>query len=238
MNQSAALVITPVKDSIETTISTARSIATSDIKVSHVIFDDFSNEDTVAQLKKYQAELGYALIHLRDLTDHPSPNYKLVLEMAQQRALDQQLPLIIVESDVIVKENTFSALLNTLHENPNAGLIGAITVDQNGEVNFPYLKFKGVEGRVVKTKRSLSFCCTLISNRFLQSFDFTTLDQNKNWYDVFISHQASSLGFENIVLMDTTVFHQPHGSRPWKALKYKNPIKYYFLKFCKGLDKI
>ncbi|MBR6465174.1 MAG: glycosyltransferase family 2 protein, partial [Bacteroidales bacterium] len=27
-------------------------------------------------------------------------------------------------------------------------------------------------------------------------------------------------------------------SRPWKLLKYKNPIKYYWIKFTKGMDKI
>ena len=34
------------------------------------------------------------------------------------------------------------------------------------------------------------------------------------------------------------VLHRPHQSRPWKQLKYKNPLKYYWLKFTKGLDKI
>jgi len=35
-----------------------------------------------------------------------------------------------------------------------------------------------------------------------------------------------------------TVWHRPHSSRPWKQLKYTNPLKYYWLKFTKGLDKI
>jgi hypothetical protein len=34
------------------------------------------------------------------------------------------------------------------------------------------------------------------------------------------------------------VTHRPHASRPWKQLKYKNPLKYYWLKLTKGLDKI
>lgn len=37
---------------------------------------------------------------------------------------------------------------------------------------------------------------------------------------------------------DAPVWHRPHGSRPWKQLKYSNPMKYYFFKFWKGLDKI
>ncbi|HAH37561.1 MAG TPA: family 2 glycosyl transferase, partial [Algoriphagus sp.] len=52
------------------------------------------------------------------------------------------------------------------------------------------------------------------------------------------STKALDCGFENFVLMDAPVWHRPHGSRPWKQLKYKNPLKYYFLKYWKGLDKI
>lgn len=72
------LVITPVKNSIQTTLDTARAIAASDVGVRHVIFNDFSTPETKASLEENKSGIGYELIHLEDLTDHPSPNYKLV----------------------------------------------------------------------------------------------------------------------------------------------------------------
>ena len=59
-----ALVITPVKNSIETTLDTARAIANSSVKVQHVIFNDFSSEETKAILEEKKGEIGYELIHL------------------------------------------------------------------------------------------------------------------------------------------------------------------------------
>lgn len=232
------LVITPVKNSIETTLDTARAIASSSVKVHHVIFNDFSSEETKAVLEEKKAEIGYELIHIEDLTDHPSPNYKLVLQLAQKRALQENLPLLVVESDVVIKPDTIVNLLKRLQSDPKTGLVGSVTVDEKGEVNFPYLKFKGVKEQVIDTHRSLSFCCTLFSPEFLKSYDFTGLDEAKDWYDTFISKKSLELGFKNRVLMNAPVWHRPHASRPWKQLKYTNPLKYYFMKFWKGLDKI
>lgn len=235
---SEVLVITPVKNSIETTLDTAKAIAASDVKVHHIIFNDFSNEETKAELEKYKGEIGYELVHLEDITDHPSPNYKLVLQVSQKKALEMGLPLLVIESDVVVKKDTISKLLAHQDSHQSSGLTGSVTVDEDGVVNFPYLKFKGRKEAEINTKRSLSFCCTLFSQSFLNAYDFTGLDDAKDWYDTFISSQALESGFENYVLMDAPVWHRPHGSRPWKQLKYKNPLKYYFLKYWKGLDKI
>ena len=232
------LVITPVKNAIETTLDTARAIAASSVKVQHVIFNDFSTEETKASLEKHRAELGYDLIHIEDLTDHPSPNYKLVLQLAQQQAMEAGIPLLVVESDVVIAPNTIQSLLDHLAAHPSTGLVGAVTVDEKGEVNFPYLKFKGVKVAVIDTQRSLSFCCTLFSPAFLQAYDFKGLDEAKDWYDTFISKKSVELGFKNTVLMNAPVWHRPHASRPWKQPKYSNPLKYYFLKFWKGLDRI
>jgi hypothetical protein len=232
------LVITPVKNAIETTLDTARAIAGSTVKVKHVIFNDFSTAETKDSLEKHREELGYDLIHIEDLTDHPSPNYKLVLQLAQQQALEAGIPLLVVESDVVIAPNTIQSLLDHLVAQPSTGLVGSVTVDEKGEVNFPYLKFKGVKVAVIDTQRSLSFCCTLFSPAFLQAYDFKGLDEAKDWYDTFISKKSVELGFKNTVLMNAPVWHRPHASRPWKQLKYSNPLKYYFLKFWKGLDKI
>jgi hypothetical protein len=232
------LVITPVKNSIETTLDTARAIAASSISHRHIIFNDFSTQETKDKLELSKTEISFELIHLEDLTDHPSPNYKLVLQHAQKIALEEKIPLLVIESDVVIKADTLEELLNFAKNNPKTGLVGSVTVDEGGVVNFPYLKFKGVNDKIIKTSRSLSFCCTLFSNQFLEKFDFTELDEAKDWYDTFISKKAVELDFENYVLMDAPVWHRPHASRPWKQLKYSNPLKYYFLKFWKGLDKI
>ena len=53
-----------------------------------------------------------------------------------------------------------------------------------------------------------------------------------------ISHESRARGCRNFLFMDLPVVHRPHQSRPWKQLKYKNPLKYYWLKFTRGLDKI
>lgn len=232
------IVITPVKNSIETTLDTAKAISGSDVKLRHIIFNDFSSAESKTALEANKATLGYELIHLEDITDHPSPNYKLVLQTAQKMAKEAGLPFLVIESDVVVKPNTIGDLLKYLHSHPQCGLVGSVTVDEKGVVNFPYLKFQGIKETVIKTQRSLSFCCTLFSPKLLEAYDFIGLDEAKDWFDTFISKKSIELGFENYVLMDSPVWHRPHGSRPWKQLKYSNPIKYYFLKFWKGLDKI
>src|SRR5690606_21682991 len=109
-----AIVITPVKDSIENTLETIKAIYASQASIKHLVYNDFSTADTKHALEENQALYGYELIHLEDLTDTPSPNYKLVLQDAQRRALDAGLPLIIVESDVEVQDATFTALLDFL----------------------------------------------------------------------------------------------------------------------------
>lgn len=232
------LVITPVKNSIETTLDTAKAIAASDVPVRHVIFNDFSTPETKASLEENKSKIGYELIHIEDLTDHPSPNYKLVLQLSQQMALDGGMPLLVVESDVVIKPETISSLLSFQRNNNKSGLVGSVTVDENGVVNFPYLKFKETKEPIIRTQRSLSFCCTLFTLEFLNKYNFKGLDEAKDWYDTFISKKSIELGFENTVLMNAPVWHRPHASRPWKQLKYTNPLKYYFLKFWKGLDKI
>jgi hypothetical protein len=232
------LVITPVKNSIETTLDTAKAIAASDVPVRHVIFNDLSTAETKASLEENKSKIGYELIHIEDLTDHPSPNYKLVLQLSQQMALDGGMPLLVVESDVVIKPETISSLLSFQRNNAKSGLVGSVTVDENGVVNFPYLKFKEAKDPIIRTQRSLSFCCTLFTLEFLNSYDFKGLDEAKDWYDTFISKKSIELGFENAVLMNAPVWHRPHASRPWKQLKYTNPLKYYFLKLWKGLDKI
>ncbi|MBU1013601.1 MAG: glycosyltransferase family 2 protein [Bacteroidetes bacterium] len=233
-----AIVITPVKDSIETTNLTIQAISKAKGNFKHFIFNDFSQPETKQFLEKAKTEYGFQIIHLEDITSTPSPNYKLVLETAQKMALEKECPLIIIESDVIIKPDTLSGLLEILKIKPKCGLIGAITVDQSGEYNFPYTFEKSKSDEIISTSHSLSFCCTLISTEFLRKFDFKILSQNKDWFDIYISRQSKKLGFNNYLAKGLEVLHLPHSSRPWKHLKYTKPVLYYFKKIFYRRDRI
>ena len=232
------LIITPVKDSIELTEKTIRSVMESFNKDAwnYVVYDDFSSDANAVRLDELSSELGFRVVHLKEVLTTPSPNYRFVLQMAQQEAISSDSHLVIVESDVVVNTDTFQRLQSVVRD--DVGLVAAITVDEKGEINFPYLfarKWKNVD---VVTKKRFSFCCTLLTNNFLKSYDFALLNPTKNWYDVFISHKSVELGFKNILQMTNRVLHRPHSSRPWKLLKYTNPLKYYWIKYTKGFDKI
>ncbi|HMR18862.1 MAG TPA: hypothetical protein PKA53_06160 [Sphingobacterium sp.] len=238
MGRYQAIVITPVKNSLANTMATIKAIKKSLGSFLYLVYDDFSDEYVSEALKNNADKLDYNYIHLSKLTDTPSPNYITVLLDAQQKAVENRLPLIIVESDIEVEYDTFQRLLSFCEHNTAVGMVGAITVDYKKEINFPYLKFKDKKKEPIMTDRSLSFCCTLLTKEFLEKFNFKNLQKGKDWYDTSISYASLEHGFKNYVLLDTPVLHKPHGSRPWKQLKYTNPIKYYWLKFIKGRDKI
>ena len=233
-------IITPVKDSIDSTLETAKAILGSDIKVpyTYTIYNDFSTEENTKRLEEASKELGFRLVNLSDLTDHPSPNYLLVLQTTQKEAIAADAGLLIVESDVTVQKNTLQALFDGAMERKDCGMAAAITTDENGTINFPYLYAKGRKPQVYDEKKRFTFCCTLLTTNYLKAFSFQELDATKNWFDVTISHESLKRGFHNYLFINLPVLHRPHGSRPWKQLKYTNPLKYYWLKFTKGLDKI
>lgn len=233
-------IITPVKDSPVTTHKTIEGIMGSEIGAdfTYFIYNDFSAEETNLMLEKKSTALGFTYIKLSDITSHPSPNYLLVLQLAQQKAIEENAHLIIVESDVIVKKDTLQAMANYADTLTKPGMLAAVTVDEVGAINFPYLYASKLNEAVHKTRKRLSFCCTLITNDMLQTFDFKMLDATKSWYDVFISHKSVELGFNNYLLTNLPVCHLPHSSRPWKQLKYSNPLKYYWRKFLNNKDKI
>lgn len=233
-----ALVITPVKDSLQTTEETIQSILNSNGKFKYCIYNDFSTPETTVALKKLSDQHGFELINLSEITKTPSPNYRLVLQMAQIKALELNVPLIIIESDVEVQSNTLNILIKSSIELENCGMVASITKDLEGKINFPYLNFKSKKKAIIKTKHSLSFCCTLLTPELLRKYDFKTLSTEKHWYDVSISRKSLQLGLNNYLLVSEGVLHKPHSSRPWKQLKYDNPIKYYYQKLIKRLDRI
>lgn len=233
-----ALVITPVKDSLKTTTETIQSIHKSTGNFQYCIFNDFSSEETTQSLKLLSKEYNFELINLAEITNTPSPNYRLVLQIAQQKALELGVPLIIVESDVEVQTDTLTELIRHSHTLPLCGMVASITKNAEGQINFPYLNFKSTTREIIKTRHSLSFCCTLITPGLLRQYDFQNLSAEKHWYDVSVSRKSIQLGLNNFLLVSHGVLHKPHSSRPWKQLKYKNPLKYYYQKLIKRLDRI
>ena len=233
-------VITPVKDSIQLTLETIKAVMSSEIKVpfTYTVYNDFSTAENTLILENASKELGFTLVNLSDLTENPSPNYLLILQVAQEKAIKNGAGLLIIESDVIVKKETIQNLFDGALSFSDCGIAASVTVDENENINYPYLYAKGKENKVFKTSKHLSFCCSLLTLNFLKSFDFHQLDPTKSWHDVTISHQSLNLKFSNYLFTNQTVWHRPHGSRPWKQLKYTNPIKYYWLKFIHKRDKI
>ena len=233
-------IITPVKDSIDLTLETVKAVLASELEAPHsyTIYNDFSTAENTRRLEEASREMGFRLVNLSDLTDHPSPNYLMVLQHERKLCLQEEAGLLIVESDVIVRPDTFQGLWQGAEERPDAGILASVTVDEMGKINYPYLYAQGQEDRVVDTRRHCSFCCSLLTPELFRRVDFDQLDQSKSWFDVTISHRSLETGLRNYLFTSLPVLHKPHGSRPWKQLKYKNPLLYYWRKFTKGFDKI
>ena len=233
-------IVTPVKDSIDSTIETVKAIFNSDIKVpyTYTIYNDFSTPENTALLEMYSKELGFNLVNISDLTDHPSPNYLLVLKRCREIAIREDAGFLLVESDVVVAKDTLQGLFDGAQEREDCAIAASVTVDDEGKINYPYEYARGTEGTCYAVKKHCSFCCSLLQPEFLRKMDFEQLDPTKHWYDVQISHEALNLGFKNYLFANLPAIHRPHQSRPWKQLKYKNPLKYYWIKFTKGFDKI
>ena len=239
MPQSQLHIIMPVKDSIEMTEKAIRAVVSSGHTL--CVYDDYSLPENAKQLDEIATETGIQIVRIADLTDHPSPNYRFVLQKAQQDALAQGKHLVIVESDVIVQAGTLDRMLTEVQD--GVGMVAAVTVYENDEYNFPYhylrrLRYRFLSRKTIPTKKRFSFCCTLITSELLHKADFQLLDPTKNWYDVTISHWSLALGLCNLLMLDNPVLHFPHASRPWKRLKYTNPLLYYWRKITQKRDRI
>jgi len=232
-------IIMPVKDSIEMAEKAIYAIVDSGHTL--CIYDDNSIPENAQRLDAIATEKNAKVVHISNLTDHPSPNYRLVLQLAQQEALATNRHLVIVESDVIIKADTLSKMSEKVQE--GVGMVAAVTVDEEGIYNFPYhylhrLRYRFLSKKTIDTRKRFSFCCTLLTNELLKKADFQLLDPNKNWYDVTISHWSLNLGLRNLLMLNNPVLHFPHASRPWKRLKYTHPLRYYWQKITQRLDKI
>lgn len=226
-------IIMPVKDSLQTAEQAIRAIVTSGCTLT--VYDDYSAPENAARLDQLSKELDISVKHISKDFDHPSPNYRWILIDAQRESIAKGQNLLIVESDVITNKSTFCKMIPAIKS--RIGMIAAVTTDENGRINFPYEYARHIKEDGICKKR-LSFCCTLLTNELLRAYDFNQLDESKNWFDVHISHVSQKLGFENILQVSNPVIHKPHSSRPWKQLKYTNPILYYWRKLTQHRDRI
>ena len=234
-------IIMPVKDSLQTAEEAIRAIVRSGHTLT--VYDDYSTPENAARLDALHEQLGIRVVHISEHVDHPSPNYRWVLRTAQREALEQNRDLVIVESDVLVRPDTIDKLIveskktASLKEKRPIGMVAAVTVNDEGVVNFPYEYARKIR-KDGPCKKRFSFCCTLLTQELLRAYDFEQLDPEKNWYDVHISHMSVKLGFENILQVSNPVIHRPHSSRPWKQLKYTHPLLYYWRKLTQRKDRI
>ena len=232
-------IIMPVKDSLEIAEKAIRAIVDSGHTL--YVYDDNSLPENAHRLDELAKELAIQVVHISDLTDHPSPNYRLVLQKAQQQSIADNKHLVIVESDVIVQSDTLDKMQTAVQA--GIGMVAAVTIDEHGIYNFPYhymrrWRYRILGKNTIATKKRFSFCCTLLTNELLQKADFQLLDPTKNWYDVTISHWSVQLGLRNLLMLGNPVLHFPHASRPWKRLKYTNPLLYYWRKITQKKDRI
>lgn len=243
VNEQMVNIVMPVKDSLETAEEAIRAIVRSGHTLT--VYDDYSTPENAARLDALHEQLGIRVVHISEHVDHPSPNYRWVLRTAQREALEQNRDLVIVESDVLVRPETIDKLGERrmvpsgtpINVKRPIGMVAAVTVNDEGVVNFPYEYARKIR-KDGPCKKRFSFCCTLLTQELLRAYDFEQLDPEKNWYDVHISHMSVKLGFENILQVSNPVIHRPHSSRPWKQLKYTNPLLYYWRKLTQRKDRI
>lgn len=234
-------IFTPVKNSIETTLDTIDAVLASKITIPHhyTIYNDFSTSENTTLLEKKCAETGgFTLVNISDITSHPSPNYNLVLQMAQRDALKRDAGILIIESDVTMGENTIQSLFDETLKRPNCGLAASVTVNEQGFPNYPYEYAREYKDDVVDCKEIFSFSFTILTPLLLNTIDFTSLDPKKNWYDAILTKKSLSLGFNNYLFNNLPVLHRPHSSRPWRTIKENNPLKYYWMKYTGAFKKM
>ncbi|WP_239056734.1 glycosyltransferase family 2 protein, partial [Parabacteroides sp. 52] len=155
----------------------------------------------------------------------------LVLQIAQEKAIEEEAALCIVESDVTVKPDTLQTLFDETLQRPDCGMSAAITTDAEGIINYPYLYAQEGGNSDFSTEECLSFCCTILSLPFLQKYSFNQLNPAKDWHDAVLTKVSLKLAFRNYLFPHLPVLHSPHGSRPWRKFKEKNLFKYYLYKF-------
>ncbi len=233
---SDLLIVTPVKNSLDTTIKTIEAVSQYRSIHEYLVFNDNSDTETTQWLEENSIQLGYTLLQAQEITPEDSPNQRALLIELLTRCRGRDI--LIVESDVIINQNTITGLQDAANTLESPGLIGAVTVDADGVPCFPHAHLKGKTGSVIQLNSSISFCCTLLSRSFFDTISAASLSRKKEWFDIFLSKKARNSGYKNYILLNQKVFHRPHSSRPWKKMKYTHPIRYYLGKFFARRDRI
>ena len=233
MQNNTYHIIIPIKDSLQIAERALRALKGHPV----TIWNDNSTAENTQLLHSLAEELGFECIDVATLTNHPSPNYLLLLRLMRQRAISNNHHLIVVESDVIVTDSSIARMVD-IAQRQNIGMVAAVTHNDNGKVNFPYEYAQKYSIGAIETRKRLSFCCTLMTVEMLQRVDFDQLNPEKDWFDVTITRLSREQGLTNILLTDSPVRHYPHSSRPWKQLKYTHPLRYYWRKIFYAKDKI
>lgn len=226
------LVLIPFRDSLTTLQKTIIALRESTPDIPLLLCDDASSASCLKDLNTWleaQNWVGVELLSLPKAGD--APQYGLALREGLTRAHSELRQLLVVESDVEVLPGVAEGLQRVLERNPCAVMAGAVTIDSEGVWNFPYagtFRADKLRSSPLIRRRSLSFCCTLLDHVFVENLLHTPFPDT-GWMDLKISAIARKFGTLWLAL-DLQVIHNPHSSRPWKLLKYKSPLLYYFYK--------
>lgn len=77
--------------------------------------------------------------------------------MAQKEAIGAEAGLLIVESDVVVKKNTLQDLFDGALARPDCAIAAAVTTDESGEINYPYLHAKEMRIKSMRKRNIVVF---------------------------------------------------------------------------------
>ncbi|MGL1935497.1 MAG: hypothetical protein OCD01_10765 [Fibrobacterales bacterium] len=230
------LIVTPVKDSLDTARDTIETVVAYKGAIEYLIFDDHSERETSEWLKHAASTYSLSLLTAKEIGAGASPNQWHLLQELEKRRKGRAI--LFIESDVRIGKSTIEDLYNYALTLDNPGMIGAVTVDDQDTICYPYGYVARQKGSVVETHKRVSFCCTLITDSFLLDLSINELSPKKSWFDVELSKKSRSFGYKNYILLNQRVYHRPHSSRPWKKEKYRNPIRYYIKKLITGRDSI
>lgn len=64
------------------------------------------------------------------------------------------------------EKDTLQALYDGASSYEKCAIAAAVTTDEQGVINYPYLHALGKEGQVYAEKKHCSFCCSLLTRSF------------------------------------------------------------------------
>ncbi len=210
-------VITVVKNSIESALITIDSILTSECTVNFkfYVYNDFSSDETKEKLEIESQKLHFSLINLCDFSSNKSSNLLKIIQLAQQNAIADKAHLLFIDSDIVIGTNTIQRLYENAGIHQKVGMISAITTNIHGKITSPFLFTKDFKTGIFETKKSLHFCCIILTYNLLSSIDFRDIKSEKVNINAAISKTAIGKGFFNYLLTSVQVLYFPHKTSFW-----------------------